>query len=255
MTLLRIDNIIKDFGGLRALKNVKISVNEQEILGLIGPNGAGKTTLFNCITGIYPPSNGRIIFDGEDTTRLEPYEIIRRGVARTFQLTKLFSEVSLLDNVVIGRYCRTKAGIWGALFNTSFIKVEKKESREKALELLELLGLASLKDEPAKNLPYGSQRRLAIAIALATEPRFLLLDEPTAGMNPEESDEMMELIDKIRRLGITILLVEHDMRVIMGISDRIVVLNFGEVIAEGSPKEIRENDKVIEAYLGREEVA
>ena len=255
MNLLEIHNVTKFFGGLAALTKLNISIRSQEILGLIGPNGAGKTTLFNCITGIYPPSEGRIIFDGEDITGLEPHEIANRGAARTFQLTKIFSEVSLLENIMISRHCRTKTGIGGALLNTSFARREKNETREKSLYFLELLGLITLRDELAKNLPYGSQRRLAIAISLATEPKLLLLDEPAAGMNPEESDEIIELIDRIRGLGITIFLVEHDMRVIMGISDRIVVLNFGEIIAKGSPQEIQENEDVIEAYLGKEEYA
>lgn len=255
MNLLEIHNVTKFFGGLAALTKLNISVSPQEILGLIGPNGAGKTTLFNCITGIYPPSEGRIIFDGEDITGLEPHEIAKRGAARTFQLTKIFSEVSLLENIMISRHCRTKTGVGGALLNTSFARREKNETREKSLYFLELLGLITLRDELAKNLPYGSQRRLAIAISLATEPKLLLLDEPAAGMNPEESDEIIELIDRIRGLGITIFLVEHDMRVIMGISDRIVVLNFGEIIAKGSPQEIQENEDVIEAYLGKEEYA
>ena len=255
MNLLEIHNVTKFFGGLAALTKLNISISPQEILGLIGPNGAGKTTLFNCITGIYPPSEGRIIFDGEDITGLEPHEIAKRGAARTFQLTKIFSEVSLLENIMISRHCRTKTGVGGALLNTSFARREKNETREKSLYFLELLGLITLRDELAKNLPYGSQRRLAIAISLATEPKLLLLDEPAAGMNPEESDEIIELIDRIRGLGITIFLVEHDMRVIMGISDRIVVLNFGEIIAEGSPQEIQENEDVIEAYLGKGEYA
>ena len=255
MNLLEIHNVTKFFGGLAALTKLNISISPQEILGLIGPNGAGKTTLFNCITGIYPPSDGRIIFDGEDITGLEPHEIAKRGAARTFQLTKIFSEVSLLDNIMISRHCRTKTGVGGALLNTSFARREKNETREKSLYFLELLGLITLRDELAKNLPYGSQRRLAIAISLATEPKLLLLDEPAAGMNPEESDEIIELIDRIRGLGITIFLVEHDMRVIMGISDRIVVLNFGEIIAKGSPQEIQENEDVIEAYLGKGEYA
>ncbi|UCD71832.1 MAG: ABC transporter ATP-binding protein [Syntrophobacterales bacterium] len=255
MKLLEIHNVTKFFGGLAALTKVNISISFQEILGLIGPNGAGKTTLFNCITGIYPPSEGRILFSGEDITGLGPHEIAKRGAARTFQLTKIFSEVSLLENIMMARYCRTKAGVGDAIFNTSFAKREKNESREKSLYFLELVGLITLRDELPKNLPYGSQRRLAIAIALATEPTLLLLDEPAAGMNPEESDEMIELIGKIRGLGITIFLVEHDMRVIMGISDRIVVLNFGEIIGEGSPQEIQENERVIEAYLGKEEYA
>jgi branched-chain amino acid transport system ATP-binding protein len=255
VNLLEIHNVTKFFGGLAALTKLNISISPQEILGLIGPNGAGKTTLFNCITGIYPPSDGRIIFDGEDITGLEPHEIAKRGAARTFQLTKIFSEVSLLENIMISRHCRTKTGVGGALLNTSFARREKNETREKSLYFLELLGLITLRDELAKNLPYGSQRRLAIAISLATEPKLLLLDEPAAGMNPEESDEIIELIDRIRGLGITIFLVEHDMRVIMGISDRIVVLNFGEIIAKGSPQEIQENEDVIEAYLGKEEYA
>jgi branched-chain amino acid transport system ATP-binding protein len=255
MKLLEVQNVTKFFGGLAALAKVNISISPQEILGLIGPNGAGKTTLFNCITGIYPPSEGSIIFSGQDITGLEPHEVAKRGAARTFQLTKIFSEVTLLENIMIARHCRTKAGVGGAILHTSFAKREKNETREKSLHFLELIGLITLRDELAKNLPYGSQRRLAMAIALATEPTLLLLDEPAAGMNPEESDEMIELIDRIRGLEITIFLVEHDMRVIMGISDRIVVLNFGEIIAQGSPQEIQENERVIEAYLGKEEYA
>jgi branched-chain amino acid transport system ATP-binding protein len=255
VNLLEIHNVTKFFGGLAALTKVNISISPQEILGLIGPNGAGKTTLFNCVTGIYPPSEGRIIFNGEDITGLEPHQVAEKGAARTFQLTKIFSEVSLLENIMIARHCRTRAGVGGALLNTSFARREQNETREKSLYFLELVGLITSRDELAKNLPYGSQRRLAIAISLATEPKLLLLDEPAAGMNPEESDEIIELIDRIRGLGITIFLVEHDMRVIMGISDRIVVLNFGEIIAKGSPQEIQENENVVEAYLGKGEYA
>jgi branched-chain amino acid transport system ATP-binding protein len=243
------------FGGLKAVDQVDLDVKAGEIVGLIGPNGAGKTTFFNCITGIYPPVGGDIhlIPPGKSSDRingLKPNKITSKGMARTFQNIRLFHNMTALENIMVGRHCRTSAGVLGAIFRGPRTRAEEKDIISASYTLLHNVGLGEFVNEHAKNLPYGAQRRLEIARALATDPFLLLLDEPAAGMNPQETERLMELIETIRKSGVSILLIEHDMKLIMKISDRIIVLDHGIKIAEGNPSEIRKNPSVIEAYLG-----
>ncbi|MBI5195659.1 MAG: ABC transporter ATP-binding protein [Nitrospirae bacterium] len=252
--ILEIRELTKTFGGLKAVEQVNFKVAPGIILGVIGPNGAGKTTLFNCLTGFYPPSKGQIFFEGADITDKKTCEITARGIVRTFQNIRIFGSMSVLENVMIGQHTRSKEGIITAVMRTGKFQKEEAEIRSTAYEYLEFAGIQDYADMPAESLPYGGQKRLEIARALATEPKILLLDEPAAGMNPQESSELMNLIKKIKEWGKTVIIIEHDMKVVMGISDHIVVLDHGIKIAEGNPGEIQNNHDVIEAYLGKEHI-
>jgi branched-chain amino acid transport system ATP-binding protein len=248
MALLEVKEITKRFGGLVALNNVSFAVESGEIRGLIGPNGAGKSVMFKTISGFYRPARGQIFYQGEDITGQRASYIAERGLVRTFQETTLFQELTVYQNVLIGCHLYARSNLFTALLRTD--REKQKEAAERALRVLEFMGLRSRKDELALNLPLGSQRALAIAVALAAEPKLLLLDEPFAGMNPEETNHMMDLVRKVQESGVTIILVEHDMKAAMGLCGRLMVLNFGEFLAEGTPEEIRSNGAVIEAYLG-----
>ncbi|QJW47496.1 ABC transporter ATP-binding protein [bacterium BFN5] len=253
MTLLKASKLSKVFGGLKAVSNFDVEINEGELIGLIGPNGAGKTTAFNLLTGVYEPTTGTIDFDGKSLLGLKPFQITQRGVARTFQNIRLFSELSVLDNVKIAYHSHVKYGILESVLRIGRYHSEEEEIEQKAIRFLDVFNLSHKKDEIAKNLPYGEQRRLEIARALAAQPKLLLLDEPAAGMNPQETQQLMEMIRWIRKeFNLTILLIEHDMSLVMGVCERIYVLEYGSIIAHGTPLEIKNNPRVIEAYLGEE---
>jgi len=250
-SLLHTDRLRKEFGGLVAVDDVTFDVPRSSIVSLIGPNGAGKTTFFNMLTGVYKPTAGLVFFDGEDMTGRPPHAFTQRGIGRTFQNIRLFHNMTALENVLVGMHVRLKGNLFEAILRTPRVKKEEREARVRARELLEFSGLRRKDGELGKNLSYGDQRRLEVARALATQPKLLLLDEPTAGMNPQETADFTAFVARLREeQKLTVLLIEHDMRVVMGVSDRVTVLDYGEKIAEGTPQEIQKNERVIEAYLG-----
>ena len=249
--LLHTEQLRKEFGGLVAVDNVTFDVPRASIVSLIGPNGAGKTTFFNMLTGVYKPTAGLVFFDGDDMTGRPPHASTQRGIGRTFQNIRLFQNMTALENVLVGMHVRLKGNLFEAILRTPRVKREEREARVRARELLDFSGLRRKDDELGKNLSYGDQRRLEVARALATQPKLLLLDEPTAGMNPQETADFTAFVARLREeQKLTVLLIEHDMRVVMGVSDRVTVLDYGEKIAEGTPQEIQRNERVIEAYLG-----
>ena len=248
--LLEASGVTKRFGGVLALSEVTFRIDQGEIYGLIGPNGAGKTSLFNVLTGIYAPDSGDFRFDGKPLAGLKPHDVAARGIARTFQNIRLFANLSALENVMIGRHVRTEAGVWGAIFRDARTRAEERSIEKRAYELLEYVGVHRRANDLAKHLAYGDQRRLEIARALATDPKLLALDEPAAGMNATETASLKRLLEAIRGDGTTILLIEHDMKLVMSVCDRVLVLDYGKKIAEGSAAEVQKEEKVIAAYLG-----